>query len=855
MISTSETRSPYRADIDGLRAIAVLAVLVFHIKASFLPGGFAGVDVFFVISGFLITSNIARGMSDNRFSFSEFYRRRILRIIPPLMIVAIVSLILGQFIFLPEDLNKLAWSAVASALSVANIYFYAFLDTSYFAADASVNPLLHLWSLGVEEQFYIFWPIALIGLMTVKPRMALWLTFGVGAASFLFAEFMVHQNPMFAYYMLPTRAGQLLAGATVFFLMRAHSINLGIIARTLISLIGAALLFASLIFISEEIPYPGYSALPVTVGTALIIFSGCMGPNIVNRLIGNRVSVFIGLISYSLYLWHWPIFAFYKYLFGSFTLLSGTLATALVFALTYLTYIWVEKPVRAWKAPLWPVARNLFVAPTAAITALLVAFLATSGYGLYKFTEYPDRLEGGQNLVRASLTYDYICQKPELEVRDLTDPRCLINTADEPKVLLWGDSNAAHFVGLLGAIAEEQGFGFRNIAHSSCPPFLNDAGNWAYPENRKQCHKSAQLVSGIVDQYDVIILSASWARSLNGFDQTGRAELRRTIQELTKRGKSIILMGKIPRLENVDSSCYSKKLKVPAVNCAAQGNMEDVGEPNFNEFLSQLAASTSNVDYYSARKYFCDGSLCSPFLKTKNAYYDSGHLNIPGSWELGRLMLQEEGLPSAFSALLNVTPTSYETENLEQHLAQKFRPDEDLVSNNGTEILTQESLKSYWKGDIDRGKSSGDYRFSDATSEKFNAYTYTLSESVDTKDDAPVLANIHIRIELPNGNTPIALFRVQNAENSRLRYDLMVDLTTDIIKTKRLMTLHSVRLEKTNRNRTIYLVARDVDLTSDILLRVYPAAALELGQGYDESAVGDIDVRSIKYYIEKGRSE
>lgn len=205
----------YRPDIDGLRALAVLAVVLFHIDADLLPGGFAGVDIFFVISGFLITGNILRDIdSEKGFSWLEFYRRRILRLLPVLFVVLLTTLIFGHFILIPEDFREMSYAAIASIASAANVYFTYFLNTDYFAEASHVRPLLHLWSLGVEEQFYVFWPIILVSVLSFAGRWPLILvTLVIASGSFLLAESLLHTQPKFAYYMLPTRGGELLIGA------------------------------------------------------------------------------------------------------------------------------------------------------------------------------------------------------------------------------------------------------------------------------------------------------------------------------------------------------------------------------------------------------------------------------------------------------------------------------------------------------------------------------------------------------------------------------------------------------------------------------------------------------------------
>lgn len=204
----------YRPDIDGLRAVAVLSVIIFHINENIIPGGFIGVDIFFVISGYLITQHIFRDLNRNTFSIVEFYRKRIKRIIPAMLVVVALTILIAQFILIPKDAEKVAESGLWSLLSMANVYFWLFEDTSYFAAASNEKPLLHLWSLGVEEQFYIFWPLILLLTYRVGHGKYFFLIFSfLAIVSFLSGEILYSRDPSFVYYMLPTRAGELLIGA------------------------------------------------------------------------------------------------------------------------------------------------------------------------------------------------------------------------------------------------------------------------------------------------------------------------------------------------------------------------------------------------------------------------------------------------------------------------------------------------------------------------------------------------------------------------------------------------------------------------------------------------------------------
>ncbi len=241
-------KTNYRPDIDGLRAVAVLSVILFHIDKNLLPGGFVGVDIFFVISGYLISLHIFQELEAGQFSIVEFYRRRIKRIAPPMLLVVFLTLVIAQFILIPEDAERVAESTLWSLLSLANVYFWLYQDTSYFAAASSELPLLHLWSLGVEEQFYILWPLLLMLVYRkLSPKALMLLVASTALASFMFGQLGYAHAPSFVYYMLPTRAGELLIGAAIAFAtLNGIERRLPEKATQLISLTGLSLVIASL---------------------------------------------------------------------------------------------------------------------------------------------------------------------------------------------------------------------------------------------------------------------------------------------------------------------------------------------------------------------------------------------------------------------------------------------------------------------------------------------------------------------------------------------------------------------------------------------------------------------------------
>ena len=316
----------YRPEIDGIRAIAISLVLVYHAWPKVIPGGFIGVDVFFVISGYLISSIIYKEIAKGTFSFVKFYFRRIRRLFPALLIVMTTVLFLGMKNYLPEMLGYLLKTLIASALFGANIHFYT-LGNDYFRDDTSLNALLHFWSLGVEEQFYIFWPcIAMIVIkMSIKKSTIFILLVFLG--SFILSAVTTYKANKFAFYFPLSRFWQLLIGCSLAYYnfiqaTKTKQVTEGTkniklfkaISFNMLSLLGVTLIILCAFLINSKTPFPGFWAIMPSMGSALIIF--CEDKAYFNRYVmSNKILVFIGKISYPLYLWHWPLLVFAKTVF------------------------------------------------------------------------------------------------------------------------------------------------------------------------------------------------------------------------------------------------------------------------------------------------------------------------------------------------------------------------------------------------------------------------------------------------------------------------------------------------------------------------------------------------------------
>lgn len=642
----------YRPDIDGLRAVAVIAVIIFHLRAEWLPGGFIGVDVFFVISGYLITRYILQELDAGVFSLAEFYRRRIKRIAPALLLVVAATLALSALLMLPEDMRKTAKSAVWSLASLANFYFCFFKESGYFGGGNENHPLLHLWSLGVEEQFYLLWPLLLMAWRPRSRRAYLLAAGGLAAASFLGAELIVGSRQDLAYFMLPTRGGEMLVGAMLAWPARAERAHWSPRLAGVAALAGAALILWSLLFLSKTDRFPGLLALPPTLGAALLIQAGRIryaGAG----LLAHPLPVAIGKISYSAYLWHWPLIALWTYGYGAPGVAAAALLVAATMLLAALSYRLVETPARRSNAALLPLAWRQFVLPSAlaCVAAVALVYGGRIWPSLHD-TPYHKELVRLYELNQPAYGQAYVCQEQRLSEKLVRNAQCVVGeSGGQPKVLLWGDSNAAHYIGMLGEFTRHADLRFRNISIGACPPLLGDPTPFIETKRIEDCRSSLALVWHEVAQYDMIILGASWtqyqARSPKFFEAT-----RATVNELTRRGKKVVLLGKAPELAGVHRSCPMKALTYPILDCAPSGGALKPEILAANNFLRELASQDPNVAYFDANDYLCENGVClSHETDGSLRYADGSHFTMRYSWQLGRRIYDAEGVPAAFNQL------------------------------------------------------------------------------------------------------------------------------------------------------------------------------------------------------------
>ena len=631
MASSSSLR--HRPDIDGLRAIAVLAVVAFHATKR-ISGGFVGVDVFFVISGFLISGIILNGLKHNSFSLADFYVRRIRRIFPALLLVLVCSWVLGWFVLGPQGYALLGQHMVAGAGFFSNILLWS--ESGYFDPTATLKPLLHLWSLGIEEQFYLVWPLLLIFATKFKWRIQLSILFLL-AGSFVVNIAGVESNPVATFYLPLSRFWELLAGAMLAYLHLHHLDTLEskllstvcqlgktrVSLRSVASVSGLLLIVVSIFAVDESSSFPGWWALLPTLGSMLLIAAGSSAW--INRtLLSNKWMVSIGLISYPLYLWHWPLLTFGRMTsigmdYPRFTTLS---MVALAFLLSALTYRLVEKPLRygvKWKAN--SVAKYLLGA-MALIGSLGALTYFQNGWS----SRYPQA-------VRPFLDYQFDYRESFRNHRCLLAgteqdfaAECAQVNAGVPMMLIWGDSHGAMLYRALSEAAQTEGVSVAQFTSSSCPPILDFD-----KKDRPLCRGiNDGIFKSIVElRPATVVLVHDWPQSVQ---ENSIAKLPQTIQKLHAAGvQRIVLVGPVPH--------WGKALHLEVVDFMRSHETSPPPERLVPALLKpiesldrelNLIARNLKLDYVSAFQTFCDKTGCLATLNsdrtTDLTAFDDAHL-------------------------------------------------------------------------------------------------------------------------------------------------------------------------------------------------------------------------------------
>lgn len=620
----------YRPDIDGLRAVAVLVVLAFHIGLSRFSGGFVGVDVFFVISGYLISSIILADINACRFTIKGFYERRIRRIFPALVAMLAVSSVVAYVYLLPSELVDYAKSMLAATGSASNLYFWQ--HSGYFESPLS-KPLLHTWSLAVEEQFYISFPLILLLVRRFfRDRLrtaVIWLLL----ISLLTSCVVVVRNPETAFYMPYTRAWELLLGTLLSLRIFPHLKSAWL--RNTATIGGLGMILWSVLFYTHDTVFPGLSALLPCVGSALIIWAGETGTSLVGSLLSSRPVVFIGLISYSLYLWHWPVIVLRSmgmlmgvsaiswghWSFFSAHRLDMLIDIAVSFVLAVLSWRFVESPFR--NGPLRLSGRPLF-ALAGGVMALLLASAAWTVHARGFRGRFPDQavqiasvLDSNEETASIRTGVCFVTTEYHFEKYDFNT--CLHEDQQKTNYLLLGDSHSAMLWSALTSALPHSNV--MQASTAACEPSLAPSGS-------KDCKEMmAYIFQRYLPTHSVqgLFIVARW-------EEKDLAPLSQLISWAKLRRIPVVVFGPVPEYDAPLPRLLAYSIAWAKPDLARQHML---ASPRFLDTEMQRMATTRwHVPYISLYREICPGSTCREYADVAHTIPlmgDTNHLSGPGA--------------------------------------------------------------------------------------------------------------------------------------------------------------------------------------------------------------------------------
>lgn len=669
----------YRPDIDGLRALAVLSVVIYHIAPSMLPGGFLGVDIFFVISGYLISLIVLREQMNGTFRFNDFYSRRILRLFPALVAVLMATIAFGALSLFADEYARLGSYASWAAVFLTNIQLMH--EAGYFDVASNTKPLLHLWSLSVEEQFYLVWPALIILLGYLRLRIGLIIVSFV-LSSFIFTIYLAERSIDTLYFHPLARFWELMLGAILASWQHRKmdnalslTLTLPIAVRHLLSLCGMTGIIWSLLLWNDKIVHPGWYTLLPVLSAVLYIASGSGAVG--NRFLALRPFVWVGLISYPLYLWHWPILSFIRIMeSGNPDCLLLWAGGGVAIILAALTYRFIEQPLRRSNH----VQLKLLVLGSAMMTVLITSWIVEANQG------FPERS-----------AVEYV---KEVEVQMTRGPRqnesclslfpagnapvyCLQHASGKQMIAIIGDSHAHVLFPGVSAMAAERGYGTLLLANSGCPPF-DGAVTGRNSNEKNQCAINIETILSAIEHDSRVVSVLVASRGPQYLDGTGfgpfdamyppivsrtsinastnqspinvfRSGLDSTIKRLHDRGINVAYLLQVPELEVLPKSCLSRPLTLTKNNQGCEV-MYDVYQERmhvYRSLISEIQASRDFLRVVDPEPVFCNKRTCRGFHNDQLLYADNNHLSILGSYLIAPEILQALNIKPSFDVSVN----------------------------------------------------------------------------------------------------------------------------------------------------------------------------------------------------------
>jgi peptidoglycan/LPS O-acetylase OafA/YrhL len=653
----------YRTDIDGLRAIAVLSVLFFHYDLPGFSGGFVGVDIFFVISGFLITRIILQDLKEEKFSISRFYERRIRRIFPALFSVIGFTLIVGWFILDTSAFKNLGQSVTATTLFSSNILFWR--ESGYFDTQSIYKPLLHTWSLSVEEQFYIFFPLVLVLIHYYQKKKYLnWilliLIFSLGLSIWG-----VNYRQMATFYLLPTRAWEILSGSILALGILPSTSNS--LLKNLLSFIGLGLIIYSVGFYNKATLFPGYNSLLPVLGAVLIIYSNNLSSSIVGRILSTKPLIFIGLISYSLYLWHWPIVSFSKYLIIRRMTWQET-TVIIVFSLLVATISWkyIEAPFRG-KNPVFPKFKQLIVLAGVliilfSVTGIIIHLKNGIAWRIERY--YPEMTATVNRAINDSKWKKYTeWEKTTHKIIEGATPN-VVGLADKlPAFALIGDSHARSLIPAMEFKANEYRISGYIITRTASPYLIGISSSQSSNVVDEIRYNNA-IMNFIKSHLEIktIFIACRWSVYIHGtlsdkgenplsfklydtkgeYDRSNSNEfilgvgLKRTVQEIIRMNRKVVLVSDVPEIGLNVPHLYSMNSRFPMLSFQQQQFVPSRAEYNerqkeANTILEEIA-ELPGVELVRPERMMFDKNARARIIDNGELLYrDDDHLSTAGA--------------------------------------------------------------------------------------------------------------------------------------------------------------------------------------------------------------------------------
>ncbi|MBI3170811.1 MAG: acyltransferase [Chloroflexi bacterium] len=648
-------KQAYREDIDGLRAIAVLAVVFYHAGLKYFSGGYVGVDVFFVISGFLITGIIVREIQENKFTLAGFYERRIRRIFPAVFTLILFVLIASALLYNASDFSNISRSAIATTFFSSNMLFWR--ESGYFEDPSTLKPLLHTWSLAVEEQYYIFFPLLMVLIArSFKSKLGT-VIFLLLLGSFAANIYGTYQYASAAFYFMPLRAWELFTGSMLALTKPSLPVKAGI--RNLLSFLGIGAILASILLFSETTLFPGWAAILPVLGSALVIFGGMEGETFVKKILGSAPLVFVGKISYSLYLWHWSLLVMGKYyLIRQTTTTDLILWLLITFTVSTLSWKFIETPFRVGSK--WTRNRMFAFGATAmTITAVISGAIYLSGGFPQRFAssvqtesvDDPERVRWGQCITEKR-------KEPPTEVS-----LCTIGAEDsQPEFLLWGDSHSRAVAPAVNKSASASGVTGYFSSMPGCPPLLGI-------DRQDQFLGSCSTYNDMLIEYlqvhpeiKTVILAGRWSISADGRkfkNEEGATKrqidvwkneygtnaelfdlgLNRTAEKLMEMGRQVVIVSGIPEVGYDVPSSY-------AIASRTGRDVNIIIAPTWQEYLDRNLDANKTIDAIAKNHpvliidptaSLCNEQKCPVVVDEQSIYRDDDHLSTFGAYSISYL--------------------------------------------------------------------------------------------------------------------------------------------------------------------------------------------------------------------------